>query len=136
MPLQPLNAWTPSLQYREDSFRSCWARHLHCAMFKATTAIRVDDIVVLGLFSRITTKPVNRRFFPALFSQNKPPIDLKAIRKFREITNKYQAALFNPKPTVAALRTETGALTVELLNWSSDIMSLSDDDSSHEVLLW
>ncbi|KAJ7928672.1 hypothetical protein B0H13DRAFT_2311289 [Mycena leptocephala] len=102
MPLQSLNAWTPSLQYREYSFRSRWARHLHCAMFKATTAIRVDDIVVLGLFSRITTKPVNRRFFPALFSQNKPLIDLEAIRKFREITNKYQAALFNPEPTVAA----------------------------------
>ncbi|KAJ7923721.1 hypothetical protein B0H13DRAFT_1864705 [Mycena leptocephala] len=136
MPLQPLNAWTPSPQYREDSFRSRWARHLHCAMFKATTAIRVDDNVVLGLFSRMTTKPVNRRFFPALFSQNKPPIDLEAIRKFREITNKYQPALFNPEPTVAALRTETGALTVELLNWGSDIMSLSDDDSGHEALLW
>ncbi|KAJ7934896.1 hypothetical protein B0H13DRAFT_2481348 [Mycena leptocephala] len=136
MSLQPLNAWTPSLQYREDSFRSRWARHLHCAMVKATTAIRVDDIVVLGLFSRITTKPVNRRFFPALFSQNKPPIDLEAIRKFREITNKYQAALFNPEPTVAALRTGTGALTVELLNWGSDIMNLSDDDSGHEALLW
>ncbi|KAJ7875703.1 hypothetical protein B0H14DRAFT_2715229, partial [Mycena olivaceomarginata] len=67
---------------------------------------------------------------------NKPPIDLEAIRKFREITNKYQAALFNPEPTVAALRTETGALTVEHLNWDSDIMNLSDDDSGHEALLW
>ncbi|KAJ7920320.1 hypothetical protein B0H13DRAFT_2423362 [Mycena leptocephala] len=136
MPLQPFNTWTPSLQYRKDSFRSRWTRHLHCALFKATTAIRVDDIVVLGLFSRITTKPVNRRFFLALFSQNKPPIDLEAIRKFRGITNKYQAALFNSEPTVAALRTETGALTVELLNWGSDIMNLSDDDSGHEALLW
>ncbi|KAJ7846959.1 hypothetical protein B0H14DRAFT_2770645, partial [Mycena olivaceomarginata] len=67
---------------------------------------------------------------------NKPPIDLEAIWKFREITNKYQAALFNPEPTVAALRTETGALTVEFLNWGSDIMNLSDDDSGHEALLW
>jgi hypothetical protein len=136
MPLQPLKAWTPCLEYREASFRSRWARHLDRGSFEASTAIQVDDVVVLGLFSRITPKPLKRQFFPARFSQNKPAIDLEEIKKFREITDKHQAILFNADPSVAGLRNETDVLTTELLNWGSDTMHLSEDDDGHKALLW
>ncbi|KAJ7834439.1 hypothetical protein B0H14DRAFT_3142334 [Mycena olivaceomarginata] len=86
--------------------------------------------------SRITPKPLKRQFFPALFSQNKAPINLEEIKKFREITDKHQAILFNADPSVAGLRNETDVLTTELLNWGSDTMHLSEDDDGHEALLW
>ncbi|KAJ6497601.1 hypothetical protein C8R45DRAFT_983543 [Mycena sanguinolenta] len=136
MAVASLKSWTASLEYRDSSFRSKWARHLDSGHFQASTAVLVDDIVVLGLFSRITTKPVKRRFFPALFSMNEAPINLEAVKKFREIAETQLGTLFNTEPSVAALRNSTHLIATGLLNWGAEIMHLSGIEDGHEALVW
>jgi hypothetical protein len=66
MPLCALKKQEPSMNYYNNSFGAQWARSLDSTVFGASTAICVDDTVVVGLFSSITCKKPTRQFFPAL----------------------------------------------------------------------
>ncbi|KAJ7191913.1 hypothetical protein B0H12DRAFT_1246226 [Mycena haematopus] len=137
MALQSLTASIPSLDYREDSFRSRLAQQLDKGSFRASTAILVDDLVVLGLFSRIATKPLKRRFFPALFTKNEAPIHGESVKRFREITDRHLGELFAKEElSIRTLNKAIDSMTRDLLQSGSGAMDLNGNPEGRPALLW
>ncbi|KAJ7926391.1 hypothetical protein B0H13DRAFT_1862223 [Mycena leptocephala] len=129
MSLRPLadSARISSLQYVDGSLRSEWAQLLEAGKFRSALAEQVDDIVVLGLFSRITQKPLSRRFLPVLFSGRDIPLDMETIRAFRAITDQKQAHMLVPDQTYDRLLRETDSLGKELWGWGKNKLHLQGD---------
>ncbi|KAJ6568202.1 hypothetical protein B0H10DRAFT_2082196 [Mycena sp. CBHHK59/15] len=138
MSLRPLadSAHIPSLQYVDGSLRSQWAQLLEGGKFRSALAEQVDDIVVLGLFSRITEKPPSRRFLPSLFSGRENPIDLETIREFRAITDLKQAQMLIPNQTYDQLLQATDSLGKELWVWGKNKLRLQGDYYGRAALFW
>ncbi|KAJ7511052.1 hypothetical protein B0H11DRAFT_1899512 [Mycena galericulata] len=136
MPLRALTSWLPSTDYADETFRSRWAQSLDGDLFPAETAIQVDDIVTLGLFSRIADKPPSRQFFPELFSQTGAPIDLEVITQFRRIVDDMQDALFRPTPTLEQFERDTVELGRRIWKWGQNKLNLSGDKQGRKALLW
>lgn len=136
MPLKPLTTWVPSTVYIDQSFRSRWAQLLDEERFRAETAVQVDDIVALGLFSRIAEKPVARQFFPELFSKSGPPIDSRVIIEFRAIVEHMQPQLFHSPPTYERFYSDTTELGRRIWAWGRNKLNLSGDMQGRKALLW
>ncbi|KAJ7656714.1 hypothetical protein DFH06DRAFT_1198321 [Mycena polygramma] len=137
MSLAPLTEQScpPHLQ-SNPSFASQWAGELEGGQFKTATAIQVDDTVVIGLFSRITSKSIERQFFPALFSTGGPPINLAQVREFRRIVDGMGRGLFPERPTVQGFRLTTGELHRQLWTWGKNRMNLAGDANGSKALKW
>ncbi|KAJ7440283.1 hypothetical protein B0H11DRAFT_2099728 [Mycena galericulata] len=136
MPLPPLVRMGPSIEYATNEFASAWARVLDKEVVGAHTATRVDDIVVLGLFSRITNKPVSRRFFPALNSTTGPPIDLNLITEFRGIVNSMQGQVLRLQTHLNTLREDTRELTRRILGMGIDRLNLEGCQDVFPAMKW
>ncbi|KAJ7775889.1 hypothetical protein B0H14DRAFT_2964314 [Mycena olivaceomarginata] len=127
MPLRPQERYVVSMEYKDDSFPSKLALLLQEASFKAATAVQVDDIVILGLFSRIASKPVKRQFMPSLLSASGPPIDLDVVKP--------EAVADNQTPYEGFVK-ETEVLVRELWKWGKNKFNLSGDSNGRKALLW